>query len=86
MIFKNITAVIFPFIMYLFKPLTLLNFKYWPTGSSTALTVCSKKHWSESCTFNLTNKSSTYDPPESTLPFATGESNLEISAFCVLGT
>lgn len=32
------------------------------SGSSTALAVCSKKHWPESCTFNLTDKSSADDP------------------------
>lgn len=42
-------------------------------GSSTALTICSKKHWSQPCTFNLTNKPSAYDPVEPTLSSATGK-------------
>lgn len=42
-------------------------------GSSTALAVCSKKHWPESCTFNLTDKSSTDDLALPTPTTADGE-------------
>lgn len=53
----------------------MLNFFFFfsLTGSSTAFTVCSKKHWSQPCTFNLTNKPSAYDPVEPTLSAATGK-------------
>lgn len=43
------------------------------SGPSTALAVCSKKHWSEPCTFNFTNKPSTNDPVVPTSATANGE-------------
>ncbi len=61
----------------------------WPfrllTGSSTAFTVRSKKHWSQPCTFNLTNKPSAYDPVEPTLSAATGKcQTFDILLICIL--
>ena len=62
--------------VFLSSSLSALSFYHssMASGSSTALAVCRKKYWSEPCTFNLANKSSTNDPVVPTPATANGES------------